>query len=284
MSQIRHKSVQNEKTKQARSIPQASRFYSVGTDPVPGPGRYSPRDPRDPWAPGVKFSMNKQTSLYHVSESPAPGSYDLPSTFKVSKRVDLPAKARQAEAPVTKSLSLSCKIPINLHESFEFTQTSARRAVFGSEKRRDNFLNGELVKNPGPGEYSQGVAFGQGPRWRFGSELSRKFREVEEFPGPGAYNAPSTLISRVFRFASGRKPERVDEQPGPGQYNVMKNSQYSSFAFSKAEKFQKFLGPALPGPSDYRVQDCSARQTTSECTRYKLNNSSSVLTTEIYSK
>ena len=225
--------------------------------------------------------MNKRTSFYHVTESPAPGSYDLPSTFKFNKRLNFPPKLRKVDPAAGKSLSLSCKIPINLHESFEFTQTNARRAVFGSEKRKDNFLNMELANNPGPGEYAQRTDWGQGPKWRFGSELSRKFAQVEDFPGPGAYESPSTLDSRVAKFASGRKCERREPGPGPGpgEYEVVRDLRDKSFLFSKAEKFQKFLGPALPGPSDYRLQEFSTRQTTSACTSYKLNNSSSVLTT-----
>jgi hypothetical protein len=58
----------------------------------------------------------------------------------------------------------------------------------------------------------------------------------------------------------------------------MRKSQYNNFAISRAEKFQKILGPALPGPSDYCVQDLKTRQSASACTSYKLNGSSSTVT------
>ena len=284
MNHIQPNICQTNKINKKNSIPQAFRFYSVETDPIPGPGCYFLKDS---YAPGIKFSMNKRTSFYHLPESPAPGSYDIPSTFNVKKRVPLspkfkkpepPEPAEHAEPPVAKSLSLSTKIPINLHESFEFTQTNTRRTVFGREKRKDNFLNMEMVKNPGPGEYTQRSTLGAGPRWRFGSEPSRKYADIEDFPGPGSYRSPSTLNSLTCKFTSGRKEEKVSNHPGPGHYNVIRKSQYKNFAISKAEKFDKILGPALPGPSDYWIQDWTARQTTSACTSYKLNNSSSTIT------
>jgi hypothetical protein len=278
MKHIRYKSVQSEKIKQNPSMSRASRFYTQSVDPIPGPGSYFTRGSQ---SPGVKFSQTKRSSFYQIPESPSPGSYDLPSSFNQKKPSFSPKSFKNQitlkKLPFNDQFFLQVLTQTNsvfpdIHESYQKTQSKPRRAIFGSEKRKDNFFNPELAKNPGPGEYSQRSSFGEGPRWRFGSDLSRRYAEIEEIPGPGAYNSPTTLSSMVFKFPSGRKSERLSELPGPGQYDVVKNLKYKSFAVSKAEKFQRLSGPALPGPSDYNVSS-GRKLTTSSCTNYKLHSS-----------
>ena len=230
------------------SIGRASRFYSEILNPIPGPGMY---DINEKPQSTIKFALSKRSPLFQVPDSPSPGEYNIPSCFDRSK-----GRSFTFSPKLSRSIP---KYPGPGEYNAQIVTNVSARPVFGKEKRKDNFLNVELINVPGPGKYSYRSTL-QGPTWKFGTEKSRKHKEIEESPGPGAYDISPMREHIVFKFPSGRKNERIPTFPGPGQYSV-NTPKSTSFSIPKAEKFQKFTGQVLPGPSDYFVQESSINLT-----------------------
>ena len=240
-------------------LPQTPRMRIIN-DSSPGPGGYLIREPL---SNGVKFAQSKRKPLFKSEETPAPGSYCIGSCFDNKKSYSFSPK-------------LAKSVPRypgpGAYEIKDFGSKAAR-PVIGKEKRKDNFLNDELTSMPGPGRYDFRHTLTEGPRWKFGSDASRKQQEIQETPGPGSYEIPDTKSKVVFKFPSSRKNEKYQKIPGPGQYNVQGNFRYSLFTISKSEKFQRLSGPILPGPCDYNVSNTSFR-TPGSCKSIFSNESS----------
>jgi len=264
MKDARYNSVRGNKIKQNLASSTSPRFYQNISGGIPGPGRY---EIMEKVRIGPKFTLSKRSPLYQVPDSPSPGAYNIPSCFDSKKSFSFSPKQKKSENLTPGPGAYNPKdIVIN-----------TRRAVFGHEKRRDNFLNPELTFHPSPAQYTLNSTL-SGPKWCFGSELSRKYAEIEDFPGPGSYNSPSTLTKLFHKFPSSRKQAKIPPNPGPGHYNPPSPLKFSSFAISRAEKFQKIPGPVLPGPSDYNIRGSSTLTPVSN-SKYKqdINTSSTLL-------
>ena len=212
----------------------------------PGPGRYHLKES---FNSGVKFPLAHRRPLFNVDENPAPGSYSIQSIFDTKKSFSFSPKLPTSEP----------KYPGPGSYNVKDISPSAARAVIGKEKRKDNFLNKSQIPIPGPGLYNLHQTLVEGPQWRFGSQASRKVQELDQTPGPGAYEIPDTKSKLVFKFPSSRKTEKMPNIPGPGHYNIQSTSRYSYFAVSKSEKYQKLLGPQVPGPGEYNSSVSSFR-------------------------
>lgn len=226
-------------------LPQTTRL-KIENNGSPGPGGYLIREPL---ACGVKFALSKRKPLFLAEDTPAPGSYAVGSSFDCKKSYSFSPK-------FNKSLP---RYPGPGAYEVRDLGLKAARPVIGREKRKDNFLNGELREIPGPGRYDFRHTLAEGPRWKFGSDCSRKQQDVLDTPGPGSYEIPNTRSKLVFKFSSGRKDEKCQAIPGPGQYNIQGNLRYSLFTISRSEKMQKLSGPLLPGPCDYNVSNSTFR-------------------------
>ena len=259
--------MQGNKIKQNLALSTSPRFYQHLSAAIPGPGQYEIMEKVNV---GPKFNLSKRSPLYQAPDSPSPGAYNIPSCFDSKKSFSFSPKLKKQEKLSPGPGAYNPKdIVLN-----------TRRAVFGHEKRRDNFLIPELTFHPSPAQYTLNSTL-SGPKWRFGSELSRKYAEIEDFPGPGTYNSPSTLTKLSHKFSSSRKPTKIPPNPGPGHYNTLNSRKLASLAISRAEKFQKLSGPILPGPSDYNIR-VSSTLTPSSTSKYKQDiNSSSTLLSDL---
>lgn len=225
----------------------------------PGPGRYYFRESSNN---GVKFPLAHRRPLFNVDENPAPGSYSIQSIFDNKKSFSFSPKLTKPEPKYPGPGSYDVKDVV----------TNSARPVIGKEKRKDNFLKDEQVSIPGPGRYNFRHTLVEGPQWRFGSEASRKVKELEQTPGPGAYEIPDTKSKIVFKFPSSRKNDKLENIPGPGHYNVQNKNRYAFFAMSRSEKYQKLSGPFIPGPGEYNYSISSFRV---------LGSSKSILSNEL---
>lgn len=240
MIEKRYHSVGKAQSNQYSILPRAQRFYYENSQQIPGPGMYSLADKE---RAGIKFAITKRSPLFKVAENPAPGTYNIPSCFDKGQSYSFSPK-------ISKSVP---KYPGPGDYNVKDVVPNAARAIFGKERRKDNFVNTELIKIPGPGNYGLRNTL-EGPKWRFGSEASRKHIEIEDLPGPGAYEV-KPIISNVFvKFPLSKRPYKIEKLPGPGHYDI-NSSRLPSFASSKAEKLQKLSGPLMPGPSDYFLTD-----------------------------
>ena len=241
-------------------VPQTSRL-KIESNVSPGPGGYLVREPL---ANGVKFALSKRRPLFLAEDTPAPGSYCVASCFDGKKSYSFSPKFKKS---VPRYPGPGAYDVGDLGSRVSGVARAAR-PVIGREKRKEVFGNEELREVPGPGRYDFRHTLAEGPRWKFGSESSRKQQDVQETPGPGSYEVPSTRSKLVFRFASGRKVETskgaqgaqgTQGGPGPGQYEVKGLLRHSLFSVSRSEKTQKLSGPLLPGPGDYNVSNSSFR-------------------------
>ena len=273
MSEKNESRIKSTNMRISSSIGRGSRFYSEISNPIPGPGMYNVCEKSS--AP-IKFALSKRSPLFQVPDSPSPGEYNIPSCFDKNK-----AKSYTFSAKLSKSIP---KYPGPGEYNVPMITNLSARPVFGKEKRKDNFLNMELVNVPGPGKYSYCSTL-QGPTWKFGTEKSRKHKEIELSPGPGAYEISPMREHIVFKFPSGRKNERIPKFPGPGQYSL-NTPKSPSFSIPRAEKYQKITGQVLPGPSDYFLQESNSNLTQNSIRKESNSNSTpkSIRKNQLYDK
>lgn len=254
MTEKRFHSEEKTKNKNYSIMPRAQRFYNETSQQFPGPGMYTPTQKQ---TNGIKFALTRRSPLFKASDNPAPGSYNIPTSFNKGKSYTISPK-------LSKSMT---KYPGPGEYNVKDVVPKAARAVFGRDRRRDNFLNMELVDIPGPGKYGFHGPL-EGPRWKFGSELSRIHRKIEDGPGPGSYEIKPITSNIFIKFPCSKRPSKIEKLPGPGDYNIS-TSRLPSFALSRADKYQKLSGPLFPGPSDYLITDLNQPITHSSMRMFK---------------
>lgn len=141
------------------SIGRGRRFESFNDETSPGPGKYNPINLTNTKI--VKFPKSPRELLNIKSDSPGPGHYELPKikgpSFSFAQK--LQDKVNLIPGP----------------GEYEVSNRKVRpkAAIFGSEMRKDNFLNPELSKNPEPWKYNIKY-LDNTPKWRFSSENRNK--------------------------------------------------------------------------------------------------------------
>ena len=230
--------IKDVQKKYPSTISRVARFYSGLKDEFPGPGKYMIKEAQNN---KIKFAVSRRSPLFSVVDSPSPGHYRIPSCFDAKKSFSF--------SPRYKKPAPSGPGPGD-YQVKEVVFNSSR-AVFGNEKRKDNFIRPELLFIPGPGRYSFLDTINYGPKWKFGSYTSRKYPAIEQSPGPGEYSLKPLKDTTAYRFPSSRKNVKIEKVPGPGHYFVSSPYRSPSFSIAKADKFQRISGPILPGPSDY---------------------------------
>ena len=122
-----------------------TRFGSIGrskrfdycTDKIsPGPGMYSPIIKES--IKTVKFGSSNRGAYADNIENPGPGHYKLPKYKGISYTI---AKRLEPKLP---------KVPGPGEYELKTSGSHSRKAIFGTEVRRDNFLNPALSRNPEP--------------------------------------------------------------------------------------------------------------------------------------
>lgn len=141
------------------SIGRGRRFESFTDKTSPGPGKYTPINIKTTKI--VKFPKSPREFFNIKSDSPGPGHYDLPEirgpSFTFAQKLEEKAKT----------------IPGPGDYEVNGLKSRPKAAVFGSEMRKDNFLNPELSKNPEPWKYNIKY-LENAPKWRFSSETRSK--------------------------------------------------------------------------------------------------------------
>ena len=175
LGKIRTEKYESHLSKRFNSIGRARRFEEVDDRDSPGPGLYYP----------VQLEKKKITSFTKcprefylaASESPGPGSYTLPKIRgkSFSFAVKLPQKNSDVPGPG--------------EYTSNFSKFRAKAAIFGSETRKDNFLNPELSKNPEPWKYNTKFRDAS-PKWKFSSSPRTKEVDLSKL---GVFEAISLL-------------------------------------------------------------------------------------------
>ena len=134
-------SIRTTKFRISSSIGRPQRFYSDASDHLPGPGRYHIKEMNTNY---INFAKSKRTQLFSVPDSPSPCEYNIPSCFGKGKSFTFSPRLSTSKP----------KYPGPGEYEIKHMNVSSARPIFGKEKRKDNFLNIELLNVPGPGKYS----------------------------------------------------------------------------------------------------------------------------------
>ena len=133
-SKILNKKTSSSGSRVSKYIPQSDKGF-------PDPGRYIIRKKN---LQAIKFAISKRPTFFQITDNPAPGSYNIPSSFNKGNSFSFSPKLSKS-AP---------KYPAPTHYDVKYCEPSSPKAVFGKEKRKDNFLNKEQLNVPDPGKYS----------------------------------------------------------------------------------------------------------------------------------
>jgi hypothetical protein len=169
LDKYRMEKFENHLSKRFGSIGRARRFEQFNDLNSPGPGRYDPnglsslnnakitkfgRNPRE-------LSLGLHQTLGGTCESPGPGCYNLP---KINGKSFSFAQKFQEK---------NNNVPGPGEYRLDFRKFRAKAVVFGSEVRKDNFLNPELSRNPEPWRYNVQQR-DHSPKWKFSTEARVK--------------------------------------------------------------------------------------------------------------
>ena len=165
------------------------RFESFNDRYSPGPGKYSPTD--NSKTKIVKFPKGPRELLTINSDSPGPGQYNLPKIkgpcFTFAQK--LQEKPNYNPGP----------------GDYELTNTKSKpkAAIFGSETRKDNFLNPELSRNPEPWKYN--INYNEkAPKWKFSSEPRDKEIDFSKLGVFEALNLAKRQKSKILSHTNSK--------------------------------------------------------------------------------
>lgn len=190
-----------------------------------------------------------------TSHSPGPGAYAIHlSHKKKAPAYKLGTEKRDNSSSPGRHSSPSAN---KYFPNMTFTQTSAAKWGFGSEKRQSL---ARTLQSPGPGNYElKSAAFEQRDKARF--FMGIKLEEAKEkisAPAPGAYNPDYTKVVRNLpRFSMKKKlnnGEFKSISPGPVYEVHLKNKQAAPrFGFGTSTRDNKDMNTISPGPGAYKI-------------------------------
>ena len=232
--------LQSTLSKQAYSL--SGRLPEVPRDAVPGPGTYGPVHATS--SPTYKIGKAQRSDISGGRyDSPGPGAYH---TAAGSTGPQYSMKGRQ-------KVSHSDGVPGPGAYNADFL-ARPQTAKIGSAARGSQPNDSERNQFPGPGAYS-GTPRWESPKWRFGSER-RGSVKASDVPGPGSYQATSSLSRQAFSMSGRRQASRQAEVPGPGAYQPS-----STLAFDSSPRFKMGTSSRTdlagrregPGPGAYSL-------------------------------
>lgn len=175
LGKIRTEKYGSHLSKRFNSIGRARRFEEVDDRDSPGPGLYYPKQLAREKI--TSFTKCPREFCLGKSDSPGPGSYTLPKIR--GKSFSFAAKLQQKNNDV----------PGPGEYTSNFSKFRSKAAIFGSEVRKDNFLNPELSKNPEPWKYNTKFRDAS-PSWKFSTSPRSKEFDISKL---GVFEAISLL-------------------------------------------------------------------------------------------
>ena len=137
------------------------------------------------------------------------------------------------------------------HDQFSNVLQRSPQTRLGTAKRDD--LHSKSVQEfPGPGTYDA-EGRGAGPKWGFGSEARGKNASVFS-PAPGTYEMKSTLDPHGYSMAGKHANNALREAasvPGPGAYNPSLTDRAPAYGVGRGPRADWAQGNINPGPGTY---------------------------------
>lgn len=234
------------------SAPRFKRFQYVSQNP--GPGSYEQNNSTP--AQGFRITLGKTRSLKKVQEMPAPGQYEVVTSFSTkestsmfkstSKRLDVPFKESPAPWQYTPNYTLTRNSSSALTSVFKMP-TMAKRYESSLIEQKNPPIP---TTTPGPGDYNiestnenirPSSMFAKSNKDRFGKSVNPKVTFAS--PAPGDYETDKKIVKggvtgAVFMAESERK-WLVNEKknPGPAFYKPMYQPKKKSFHLKPNNKW-----------------------------------------------
>lgn len=296
---VQHYNIKNE-SKIELLIPRypEAHILNVEKESLPGPGKYEQKRLFDDVSKkpseilGIEYErppFGVQTRRFEANKStiPGPGAYNEPITALSSlnkihglKNTPFQTSASRFEhmkirsAPGPGEYRIPGFAEQNLRKSIIEAQ---RKPAFGhSAARKFNLTKKDEFSSPGPAQYQIKEKTFK-PRHDYYTSnfasTTKRDQEVEETPGPTAYNVPSAYENLVkakregprtknaqrrhesFNTAAKRdlKLNNEEDVPGPGAYDVGSLKNKAQHFAKLNEKRWKDSKDNLPGPADYEL-------------------------------
>eukprot|EP00343_Euplotes_focardii_P006712 CAMPEP_0205819792 /NCGR_PEP_ID=MMETSP0206-20130828/2253_1 /ASSEMBLY_ACC=CAM_ASM_000279 /TAXON_ID=36767 /ORGANISM="Euplotes focardii, Strain TN1" /LENGTH=827 /DNA_ID=CAMNT_0053113753 /DNA_START=39 /DNA_END=2522 /DNA_ORIENTATION=- len=276
----------------APSYGMRGRYEDHKGDMKPGPGNYNPKDEvTRVGPPGTVMGSGQRSNLGGKGDGPGPGNYDLNNknnkgkeySFGIGQRNDgslekrakgLPGPGQYQPPSFMGNNNKGCIITGKPHDkaieslpgpgAYQSPQKRNGPAYSLSGHRTEDPQLREKSKMPPPGCYNpddSGIKHNS-PGFVFGNE---KFSELKGngMPGPGQYDAKSTLEGKGVHIA-GKIHDKIQfRAPGPGQYQPSADSKFKSgpaFSIGGVNGDMAIPTKGMPGPGTY---DADGRPNTS---------------------
>ncbi len=134
---------------------------------VPGPGTYRPDSPSK--TIGTKIGLSERKVFSGQSDTPAPGTYEIPSKISESPTFTIGRKSPEKHEN---------GIPGPGEYNAEVVRLRDKSPQFSISKApRKDMTDTARVANPGPGAYEAKRPTSAGPQWKFGSESRSRYNE-----------------------------------------------------------------------------------------------------------
>ena len=210
----------------------------------PGPGQYNPSGKG---LGGPKWSLGSKPRGDLNSTTPAPGSYDIPSStqkggFTMGRKTTAQDSSPGPGPGAYLSTSLRTSSP-------GFSVGKCSRGT--TAKSQD--------KSPGPGAYTP-TKLHTVPNTSFGKDRRLSLPGPERTPGPGAYRLLRDSVAGPRYTMQGRSQRDFSEKtPGPGQYDLSKYEKVKDkvpgvvMGKGRRESTHSRSLSDVPGPGDYDV-------------------------------
>lgn len=173
--------------------------------------------------------------------TPAPGSYEIPSKLKEGPQYSMHGRTQPARP-------FDSPGPGQYNHDKSVVREKSPSYKIGSAKREES--TERYYEIPGPGTYQDTRPQSAGPKWAFGTDDRSKSKK-DSMPGPGSYEMPTTLNKQGFSM-SGRYSKPIDSlEPAPGSYDPKPIEQTPAYSFGNSGRYDFTKGKDNPAPGSY---------------------------------
>lgn len=214
-------------------------------------------------SPKYTLAPRGQNMFVRSSQTPAPGTYNLPpeekSKYKMPPRFSFGGSSRfgLGESPAKKQPGPGQYNPVDP------SLTGDTKVGFGTAVRGKGALVAQA--NPGPGAYEYRSCMGQGQMFTAGGRHPTSYMRARSLPGPGAYNPmtqgvfsspPKAGFGTSTRDDIGTKTRNL-VMPGPGTYELQNfkgvGTDSAKFSATSRRRLHDLNSYVTPGPGAYNA-------------------------------
>ncbi|CDW79521.1 UNKNOWN [Stylonychia lemnae] len=221
---------------------------------IPGPGQYDPNDyfskERVPTATIKPGGGREKNQMFQTSNNVGPGQYD-------DKSKDFGKDVKSFKFQSKPEQKIDDKPGPGQYDPNPNNVKDSLRSVKLSKSQRPEMTSKEVKNLPGPGNYESYKQFGKDvPMVSIMGK--REPLKKDNIPGPGSYNNVNEIQrdkSPSFRIGTSKRHDIVDKNanlnPGPGNYDAHSTIGANGPKFTFQPKNEQLIKDQSPGPVAY---------------------------------